>query len=233
MMVYPLERSITLYGTSRSPFARRVRLALLMAGIEFEWKDLALKDLFPPSTELLGVNPLGLVPVFVDQDGFAIFDSNEILAHIDSHFIKLWPSGEPQRKRSRRLSALAQGILTYAVREFQNLRVKSSMSDFVEDNIELIERSLKWIETDSVSLELFFWGEKEQTSQALDRSLERKLSISAPTLTQAAIDVGCALEYLDFRLSDKINWREHCPSLVQVFANISEIQFFDETRPKL
>ncbi|MEY2988598.1 MAG: Glutathione S-transferase, N-terminal domain, partial [Pseudomonadota bacterium] len=54
----------TLYGSSRSPFARRVRLALLSRSIPFQWKELSLSEIFPPSPELLRVNPMGLIPAF-------------------------------------------------------------------------------------------------------------------------------------------------------------------------
>ena len=220
-----------LYGTQRSPFARRVRLALLTKHIVFEWRELTLQDLFPPTEQLLSANPFGLVPALVELDGFVLFDSSEILAHIDFNLSQLWPKIEPFRRRSRRISSLAQGILTYAVREFQDLRVKSVQSGYVEDNIEMIARALKWIEKEASVQDWFF--DSDVMQQSVHQSDLIDLNFSNLSPSQAAYDIACAFDYLDFRMSEKINWRVHCPSLQDMFAKISTTKSFSDTRPTL
>ncbi|NBW81818.1 glutathione S-transferase family protein [bacterium] len=131
-----------LYGTPRSPFARRVRLALLKSGITFEWIELSLGELFPLSDRLLKMNPLGLVPVLELDDGIYLLDSSEILAHIDATLCALWPSENPLNTQARQTSTLAHGIMTYAVREFQGLRVASPLNGSTESNTELILRAI-------------------------------------------------------------------------------------------
>lgn len=66
----------TLYISARSPFARRVKLALLENKITFEQKIL---NVFEPQPELTSLNPLSRVPVVKLKDGQVLIDSNLIL----------------------------------------------------------------------------------------------------------------------------------------------------------
>lgn len=203
-----------LVGTPRSPFARRVRVALLNLGLKFEWQELQLKEIFPPSQTLLSMNPLGLVPALELDDGFSLVDSSEILNFIDAQMSPIWPRELNLNRISRRCSILVNGILTYAVREFQGLRVNSPLDGSSEDNVALIARTLDWLEKDLAQLNLF---------QALSQ---------AP-FNQAGWDVAIALAYLDFRLAAKIDWREGRKNLQKLFAIVSEKSVFAETAPVL
>ena len=51
--------------------------------------------------------------------------------------------------------------------------------------------------------------------------------------TQAAWVVAVGLDYLEFRLSDKVNWRAECLTLVDFFQNIKSLPIFTETAPVL
>lgn len=203
-----------LFGTARSPFARRVRVALLNLGINFEWQELQLKEIFPPSQKLLSVNPLGLVPALELDDGFSLVDSSEILNFIDGQMSPIWPTEKTLNLLSRRCSILANGVLTYAVREFQGLRVSSPLDGASEDNVELIRRTLDWLERDLAQTKLF-------------------QSLSQESFNQAGWDVAVAIAYLDFRLSAKIDWRAGRINLQNLFAIVSGKSGFAETAPVL
>lgn len=196
-----------LLGTVRSPFARRVRVALLNQRIAFDWVALNLDELFPPSERLLRANPLGLVPALQLKDDFALVDSSEILNYIDSSLGQLWPRDSAHGLVCRRISSLVNGILTYAVREFQGLRVASPLDGSLESNVRIIERTLDCLESDLSRL----------PQLGLDN--------------QALWDVAVALDYLDFRLSDKIDWRAGRPQLMAAFERVSGFEVFQETRP--
>ncbi len=204
-----------LYGTPRSPFARRVRLALLKNSIPFEWVELSLAEIFPPSEKLLKMNPLGLIPVLELDDGVCLVDSTEILSHIDAILCPLWPSEMPRKIRARQISMLANGIMTYAVREFQGLRVASPFDGALESNIELITRVLDRLEHDIST-------QPEVLGNAKDDGCN---------LNQAAWDVAMALDYLDFRLADKVNWRSGRAKLSRLFDEARCDPFFPATAP--
>jgi glutathione S-transferase len=62
---------LTLFATQRSPFSRRITVALLRQNIPFELKLLEPTELYPPLPQLLLANPLGQVPVLVTEKGVA------------------------------------------------------------------------------------------------------------------------------------------------------------------
>jgi glutathione S-transferase len=65
-----------LYSFRRCPYAMRARLALLASGIEYEHREVVLKD---KPAELLAASPKGTVPVLVLPSGQAIDQSLDIL----------------------------------------------------------------------------------------------------------------------------------------------------------
>jgi glutathione S-transferase len=219
-----------LYGSSRSPFARRVRLALLSRSIQFEWKELSLSEIFPPSAELLRVNPLGLIPAFESANGVCLGDSNEILTFLDENICGLWHSDTEIKTKLRRVSALAHGVMTYAVREFQGLHVVSPDGQYAEDNVALISRVLSAIDQSLNDTPLAERVSNARTPQSGNVNAEWPSVIS---FSQAAWDVGVALDYLDFRLDEKIQWRSHgYQSLAQLHNELELSVFFSETKPK-
>ncbi len=73
---------LTLYDNPFSPFARKVRMALQLKGLDYESIDaLALRE----HDRLSGVNPRAEVPVLVD-DGLAISDSADIVSYLEDRY---------------------------------------------------------------------------------------------------------------------------------------------------
>jgi len=64
-----------LYNADLSPNCLRVRAAIFELGLVVELIEV---DLMSKSPALLAVNPNGKVPVFVDDDGFTLFESRAI-----------------------------------------------------------------------------------------------------------------------------------------------------------
>ena len=73
---HPAFQDSKLFISARSPFARRVRIAMLESGVRFEEK---VVDVFHPTPELLAANPLGRVPVVRLASGMTICESQLIL----------------------------------------------------------------------------------------------------------------------------------------------------------
>jgi len=65
-----------LYSYRRCPYAMRARMALKLANIEVEIREISLRD---KPAHMLQVSPKGSVPVLVLQDGSVIDESLEIM----------------------------------------------------------------------------------------------------------------------------------------------------------
>jgi len=109
----------TIHGVSLSPFVRKVRVALVEKGLDYD-----LKPVFPASDELLPINPLKKIPVY-EEDGFAIPDSSVILAYLERRHPQpaLYPSDDRQFAQALFLEEDADTRLTEATLPFlvQNL----------------------------------------------------------------------------------------------------------------
>jgi glutathione S-transferase len=67
-----------LYSFRRCPYAMRARMALSSSGMEYEHREVVLRDK-PP--EMLEVSPKGTVPVLVTETGTVIEESLDIMRH--------------------------------------------------------------------------------------------------------------------------------------------------------
>uniref|UniRef100_A0A452YP18 Glutathione S-transferase n=1 Tax=Aegilops tauschii subsp. strangulata TaxID=200361 RepID=A0A452YP18_AEGTS len=83
------EGDLKLLGLSVSPFVVRVRMALHMKGLSYEYIE---QDLFNKSELLLKSNPVEKkVPVLI-HDGKTILDSSAIVQYIDEVWAAMGPS---------------------------------------------------------------------------------------------------------------------------------------------
>jgi glutathione S-transferase len=88
-----------LYTYRRCPYAMRARMALLVAGIEFEAHEIVLRD---KPADLLGVSPKGTVPVLVLPGGQVIDESLDIMrwAFKGDDSAGWWQRGQAERCRA-------------------------------------------------------------------------------------------------------------------------------------
>ena len=91
-----------LYHLWLHPFSRKVRIALLEKGLEFELK---VEKIWERRTEFLTLNPAGDVPVLVEPDGTILTDSQVIVEYIDEVYNTTDLIGRDplQRAETRRL----------------------------------------------------------------------------------------------------------------------------------
>lgn len=104
-----------LFGSTTSPYTRKVRLVLLEKGIPHEYVVAPPRE---PGSEVPQLNPLARVPTLVLDDGTSVFDSPVICEYVDAlnDTPILIPRGDPiARMRVRRWEALADGILDSAL----------------------------------------------------------------------------------------------------------------------
>lgn len=100
---------LTLYDIPLSPFAQKVKIALLEKGLEFDVRPVSFAD--PPS-ELSELNPRAEVPILVDDssgnhdgEATAVWDSTIILDYLEDRYPEptLWPESPAERARVREL----------------------------------------------------------------------------------------------------------------------------------
>jgi glutathione S-transferase len=102
--------------SARSPFARRVRLAMRRFELPFA---IDVVNVFEPPTSLFERNPLGLVPILQTPAGLELADSAAILEHL--HEVtggRLWPADAAYRLRVRQASAWAYGAMQAVVSHY-------------------------------------------------------------------------------------------------------------------
>src|SRR4030065_1633599 len=92
-----------------SPYGRKARVVLLEKKIPFQ---LQVENPWLPDSPVVGLNPLGKVPVLVLEDGGSVFDSRVIVEYLDhvSPVAHLIPSDLKTRLIVRGVEALADGV---------------------------------------------------------------------------------------------------------------------------
>lgn len=199
--------------TPRSPFARRIRLAFLRNGIDFTDVN---TDVFNPTEEFLRNNPLGLVPVLLDEGAPPIADSNTILEVLHERHGRIWPQ-DPELRLAVRISAtLATGIMMATVQHF--LETKRTTTPTTGPSAE-------WLAdfTDTITRSL------DQASKLLSTQKNHGFLLGSE-FSQAGWDLAVALEYLDFRCPS-LPWREKFPTLPAILAQAKRDPFFSQTAP--
>jgi glutathione S-transferase len=93
---------IKLYHFPLSPNSRKVRIALIEKGLEFERVLVDLSKREQKSPEYLKIHPFGQVPA-LDDDGFIVYDSTIINEYLEDEYPHppLLPSDSEGRARAR------------------------------------------------------------------------------------------------------------------------------------
>ncbi|MGA9422094.1 MAG: glutathione S-transferase N-terminal domain-containing protein [Rhodanobacteraceae bacterium] len=185
------EGSMQLYLSLTSPFARKVRVALIEKGL-IERVELRIVDPWADAESLAAVNPLLQVPTLVLDDGLALTNSDTILAWLDRTHPEpaLWPAGADALTRAQAIAALAQGMIEYTVYIVLERRKPDA-----QQGRGMIDRRVAGI---------------TRVVQAIEQRFDRDTA----GFCLDAIGVACALAYLDFRLSG-LDWRKNAPKLAE------------------
>lgn len=172
-----------------SPFARKVKVALLEKGLPFEEVSL---DPWASPASLLDTNPLSQVPALAVGPGTVIANSETILnwlEHAHPHPSLLPPPGEQAGlARLMATAGLANGMVEAAVQVVLERR-----RDAGQQSAALLAR-------------------REQALLRATAALERQFHCSRDQFLLDGIGVAVALAYLDFRLS-ALGWRSRAPRL--------------------
>jgi glutathione S-transferase len=194
-----------------SPYVRKVNAAAREMGLA-ERIELVPANPWNPADDLPSQNPLGKVPALITDDGRVLCDSPLICEYLDSLHDgpRLLPASVPERWRVRALEALADGVLDAAVARITELRVRPEAY-----------RWNGWIERQQ--------GKIARTLDALEAEAAAGAFDGAVTI--AAVTLGCALGYLDFRFPADA-WRDGRPALTRWYEAFSRRPSMVATVPK-
>jgi glutathione S-transferase len=196
-----------LFLSQRSPFARRIRLALKRLDLPFEER---VVNVFEENPDLLAANPLGMVPALLTPDGLSLFDSAMILEYLHDVSGGIWPSSTREKLIVRQTAALAAGLIQSTVAFFQETAMHEAPSPmWAKDHYLTVVNTLREMER---TPEIFWLRDGK--------------------LTQAGWDLAVAIDYLEIRIPD-LSLAEPYPSLIKLHALANQDAQFRETKPKL
>ena len=90
----------TLYTAERCPYAARARIALAEKGLDYDAVEIDLDD---RPAWLYAKNPLGRVPVYEEDGGFVLPESEVIMEYLEERYPEpaLWPADPAERALGR------------------------------------------------------------------------------------------------------------------------------------
>jgi len=196
-----------LYSSTTSPYGRKVRIALIEHGLDFEFTAESPSD---PDSHVVRLNPLGKVPLVQRDDGEVLFNSPMIVEYIDGLAENpLIPVDRDQGWQVQRWHALGDGIVDAVVARMLELRRDEDKQDlsFIAKQEKKIAASLVFASEHMLGSEYLFNGR----------------------LSMADIAMAVALDYIDLRYAH--DWRDGHPVLARWLVNINNRQSFQDTLP--
>ena len=180
-----------LYLSPTSPFARKVKVALLEKGAQAVFEEIRV-DPWTTPPELAAANPLSQVPTLVTDRGEAIGNSDTILAWIERRFPQpsLLPTDEAALTRAQAVAAIAQGLIETTVGIVLERRRPPE-----QQSKTMLDRRLA-------------------TIQRTVPVLAQRFARAREHFHHDGIGVACALAYLDLRLPEW-DWRAAAPALAE------------------
>ena len=176
-----------LYLSPTSPFARKVRVALLEKGLAFET---VFVDPWQAPAVLTRANPLSQVPTLVTDAGVALANSETILDWLERAHPQpaLLPPDAEAAAHALAIAGLTQGMLEATVQIVLERRRDAGLQSAA-----LIDRR------------------KAALARSVDH-LARHFDLARTRFQHDGIGAAVALAYLDFRLSE-YEWRSTAPEL--------------------
>lgn len=145
--------------SSASPYSAKVRMAARFTGLPVTSE--AVKTDENPDI-LIGNNPLGKIPVLIDDAGTAVFDSRAIMHFLDRKSGgKLYPGDPAARTSAEVTEALADGITDCLIAHVYERRFRPEekvYQPWLDRQWTKVERGLKALDTHAPSFEAGLTG---------------------------------------------------------------------------
>ena len=197
--------TVTLLGSTGSPYARKVRALLLERSIPFDWVEAAVPTLqnmgggtqwtwkVEDPAKLTALNPVGKLPVLL-HDGQAGFDSRVICEYVDRVIVQ---RPAPQRASSS-VHALADVLCDHvSTHNALKRRLLANEAACAAD----------------AALTTSYVSDLLAALEGVDVDSDASTQLSTPLIA-----LHVALAYLDFRLP-ALDWRSFAPKLAVLFAS--------------
>ncbi len=183
-----------------SPFVRKVVVLAAETGLSGQIERVESNP-WDDAGNVPKINPLGKVPALILDDGRILPDSNLICEYLDSLHDgpKMFPLDPAQRWETLRLANLAEGVLDAALGAV----------------IEKLRRPEEFIWTGWIERQT---GKIARGCDGLEAEIQAGKLLGDVDIAQ--ITLGCALGYLDLRLSD-LQWRRDRPGLASWYESFS------------
>ena len=177
-------RALKLYGTTTSPYTRKIRVLARAAGLEVTFVDTRTDE---GAAALARVAPLGKVPVVelpADPTPHVLPDSGLIAAW-------LWTRHAPELRAAgfavaqddvwveRALLVVIEGALDAAINRFYMLRDKLPDAGYVTRQRDRVATALAWLDT--------------------------RMPVFARPVSAPALSLGCALDWMAFRAATDLS----------------------------
>lgn len=191
---------MTLHWSPRSPYVRKVMIALHEMGLQDRVKIVrTVAGGTTPHWELMKVNPVGKIPTLELEDGTAVYDSPVIIEYLDTLHDgpKLYPTAWPARLTALRRHALGQGMLDNA--------------------LPLLGEGFRPAEKQSEPHKELWRAKLRACVDALEQEAD---DLATTPFTVGHLTIGVALGYLDFRF-DAMQWRNGHPKLAAWHASFN------------
>ena len=130
------QQQLKLYSYWMSSCSFRVRIALNLKGLKYEYKALVKGEQFSP--EFRKLNPMGYVPVLVDGDT-VVADSFAILLYLEEKYPQ-HPLLPPDLQK-KAINYQAANIVSSSIQPLQNLTVLK----YIEEKVRPVEK-LEWVQ---------------------------------------------------------------------------------------
>ena len=198
-----------LIGSYTSPFVRKIRVLLIEKGVPYSFLE---DNPWTPETKTTQFNPLGKVPILIDENGSTWYDSNVIAEYIESlnTRVKLLPDAHQPRLEVKQLIALVEGI------------VEAGIAIFLEQKRSQEKQDQDWIERNQLKT--------HRGLDALEKALGDNLWLHENQFSLADICAGVVLGWLSFRLPD-IDWKSGRPYLEAFATRLFARESFQKTQP--
>jgi len=192
-----------------SPYARKVRIALMEKGIAFET---VVENPWLPETRVPHANPLGKVPALILDDGTVVHDSKVIIEYLETLGAPpdLIPRAPALRVAHKQIEAIADGICDAVVLIALEGARAANM------------QSADWVERQRRKV--------VAATHELSDLLGDREWFTAAGFGLAEVSAGCALDYIDFRYA-AYDWRIDAENLVALHARLSARESFAQTKP--
>jgi|SRR5690625_1021945 len=178
-----------LYLSPTSPFARKVKVAILEKDLGGRTEWVMLDPWTNPET-LLALNPLSQVPTLVTDDGTVLVGSESILGALEMLHPEpaLFPAGRSACLDTLAIAGLAHGL------------IECGVTILLERRRPAAQQSTKSIER------------KQSATIRTLKKLAERFDYSSGNFYLDGIGLACALAWFDFRLPD-FKWRDKHPAL--------------------